>query len=386
MNVPPLPPLVLWAAYGGFLICGVVAGMAGPLVPFLRVDLNLSYAEAGLLFSAQSVGSFAVLLAGGWLVHAFGKRRILFAGSLAFAVGMGVTAAAGGFWTLLAGNVLIGAGMSLLDIGISTLVIDANREGKGQALNLLHFFFGAGAVIGPLVALGLEHAANGWRWAFGLTGVLPLLLAVIVPFLRTPPSPEVPARKKFAVYRRPFLWLGALALCVYCGVEWGVGAWFPSYWKAIPGAGSLDPAWATSLFWLTFAIGRFVVSSWADRWGWKRFLSVSIAATLVVCVLWVLFPQPQAALVWVLLFGFIIAGQYPTFVALISHRFPEASGQLTSVLSIFASLGTFLWPPAVGAWADARGIEALPWAQLALTVLLVFAAALAFIAERRTRD
>jgi FHS family glucose/mannose:H+ symporter-like MFS transporter len=139
------------------------------------------------------------------------------------------------------------------------------------------------------------------------------------------------------------------------------------------------------LFWLTFAVGRFVVGPWADRWGFVRFLSLSIAATLAVCVLWVAFPQPITALIWVLVFGFVIAGQYPTFVALVSQRFPEASGQVTSFLSIFASLGSFVWPPAVGALADAQGIAVLPWAQLAMTVLFVGAAAAAFVAERRTR-
>jgi len=374
---------VLGSMYGSFLLMGVVMGMTGPLVPFLRADLHLSYAQAGLLFSAQSVGSFAVLILGGWLVHLVGKKRLMFAGALAFALGMAATALAVDFWWVLAGNVLIGTGMSLLDIGISTLCIDAHREGKGKALNLLHFFFGAGAVLGPLFALALGHLEGGWRWAFGLAALGPLAVALVIPFLTLPPSPESSVAQKFAVYRQPFLWWGALALFVYCGVEWGVGAWFPSYWKAIPGTGGLDPAWATSAFWLTFAIGRFVVGGWADAWGFQKFLTWSIAATLAVTVLWLIFPQPQAAFVWVLLFGFVIAGQYPTFVALISHRYPEASGQVTSLLSVFASLGTFVWPPAVGAWADARGIEALPWAQLVMAFLLAVSAGFAFRVGRK---
>lgn len=374
---------VLVTMYGSFLLMGVVMGMTGPLVPFLRADLHLSYAQAGLLFSAQSVGSFAILILGGWLVHWIGKKRLLFAGALAFAFGMAATGAAADFWWVLAGNVLIGTGMSLLDIGISTLCIDANREGKGKALNLLHFYFGAGAVLGPLFALALGHLDGGWRWAFGLAALGPLAVATLVPFVAMPASPPATVAQKFAVYRQPFLWWGALALFLYCGVEWGVGAWFPSYWKAIPGASALDPAWATSAFWLTFAIGRFVVGGWADSWGFQRFLTRSIAATVVVTVLWLLFPHPLAALVWVVIFGFVIAGQYPTFVALVSHRYPESSGQVTSFLSVFASLGTFVWPPAVGAWADARGIEALPWAQLAMALAMAVVAAVAFASGKK---
>ena len=376
---------VLTAMYGNFLLMGVVMGMTGPLVPFLRADLHLTYAEAGLLFSGQSLGSFLVLILGGWLVHVLGKRPLLMTGSVSLALGLLATAAAPDFWWVLAGNVLLGAGMSFLDIGISTLCIDAAREGKGKALNLLHFYFGAGAVLGPLIALALGHREGGWRWAFGLVGLAPLAGAVLVSFLQMPATPEVAAREKFAVYGRPFLWLGALALFAYCGVEWGLGAWFPSYWKAVPGASPLDPAWATSLFWLTFAVGRFVQGAWADRWGFERFIGLGIGATLAVVVLWLFFPQPPLALVWVLLIGFLIAGQYPTFVAMVSHRFPQASGQVTSFLSVFASLGTFVWPPSVGAWADAKGIEALPWAQLAMGLLFAVLAALAFVSGRGSR-
>jgi MFS family permease len=373
---------VLGSMYVSFLLMGIVGGLSGMVIPFLRQDFHLNHGEAGLLFSAQSTGSLVILVLGGWLVHVLGKRRLLFIGSAAFAAGMGASALAPDFSWVLAGNVLLGAGMSFLDIGISTLCIDANREGKGKALNLLHFYFGAGAVLGPLLALALGPLSGGWRWAFALVGLGPLVVACLVPFLKMPESPPATAHQKFAVYRRPFLWLGAAVLFVYCGVEWGIGAWFPSYWKEIPAAAGMDPAWATSAFWLTFAIGRLVVGSWADKWGFQRFLTATMAAAVVLVVLWILFPQPQAAFVWVLLFGFVIAGQYPTFVALISHRYPESSGQVTSLLSVFASLGTLLWPPAIGVWADAKGIEALPWAQLALALVMAALAAATFVVGR----
>lgn len=381
---PTLTPGVVAVMYISFFLIGVVGGMTGPLVPFLRGDLHLSYSQAGLLFSAQSVGSLVVLVLGGWLIAHVAPRVLLATGALAFALGLAGTGLAANFWWVLIGNVLIGAGMSFLDIVISTLCVNANREGKGRALNLLHFFFGAGAVAGPLVALALGSLPGGWRWAFGLVALGPLVVGLVSPWLATPPRPERPDGKRTSVYRQPFLWWGALALLVYCGVEWGVGAWFPSYWRMIPGAQGIDPAWATSAFWLTFALGRFVVGPWADQWGFQRFLVRSIGATLVVVALWVAFPQPGPSLVWILLFGFLIAGQYPTFVAMISHRFPGSAGQVTSLLSVFASLGTFFWPPAVGAWADARGIEALPWAQLAITVLLAVVAGVAFKAAQRS--
>jgi len=371
--------------YGSFFLIGVTMGMTGPLLPFLRHDLHLSYGEAGLLFSAQSLGSFGVLFLGGWLTHRIGKRPLLTTGVLLFFGGMLLTALAPNMTFVLLGNLILGIAMSLFDIGVSTLCLEAPWEGKGQALNRLHFYFGAGAVAGPLVALALSPFEGGWRWAFAVVGVAPLILLPLLKKVALPPSPAAPGVQRSAVYRKGLLWWGAVALFVYCGVEWGLGAWFPSYWKNLPQAAGLDPAWATSLFWLTFAVGRFVVGRWADAWGFVRFLVIALTLTVLLTGLWIVFPRPEISLVWVLLLGFVLAGQYPTFVALISQKFPHSSGQVTSFLSIFASLGTFFWPPAVGAWADAQGIAALPWAQMVMALLLVGGAVVTFRAVRRFR-
>ena len=369
--------------YGSFLFIGIVAAMVGPLVPLLRDDLQISYAIAGLVFSAQSIGSLCVLVGGGWLIHKLGTRRVVGIGLALFAAALLATSLAATYLVVLVANLFIGMGMAMLDIGISTVCIDANPSGKGKALNLLHFFFGAGAVLGPLLTLALKQLDGGWRWAFGLCAIGPLVIGLAMLRIRFPPPAPATAKERFAVYRKPLLWLGGLALFMYCAVEWGIGAWFPSYWKEIPGTGGLDPALATSLFWLTFAIGRAIQGGKADRWGFPRFLTLGTTLTILDLLLWIIFPAPAAALTWILCFGFLIAGMYPTMVALVSQRFPASSGQLAPVLSVFAAVSSLLWPPLVGAIADRWGMVALPWIQLGLTVLMAITIAVMFLADRR---
>lgn len=388
MNQPKLSPLVYWIQYTGFLFAGIIGGIIGPLIPSIKADLNLNYTTGGLVFSAQAVGSVAVLLAGGFLLHFMGKRLLIALGGLACFAGLVLGALAGNYFELLAGNALIGVGVAFFDMGISTLCLDANPEGKGKALNLLHFFFGAGAVIGPLVALGLGGLPSSWRIAFAALAVVPLVPVVFLLFTKLPPSPPATIGERFAVYKSPLLWFGALTLCIYCGVEWGVGVWFPSFWlealASVPALGWLGSgALATSLFWLTFSIGRFLVGTWADKWGFRTFLLRALLATLALCGIWVFLPHPLASLVIVLVLGFLIAGLYPTFVALISQPFPASNGQIAPFLSIFASVGSFLWPPLIGVYADAQGIRILPWAELILTALMLAVALATFHFARK---
>jgi len=168
MSAFSLSPALLVAAYGGFLIIGVAAAMVGPLVPFVRADLNLGYAQAGLLFSAQSIGALAVLFAGGWLVHAMGKRRILFLVAVAFAVGMILTAFAPEFWTLMAANVLIGVGMALLNIVVLRQVSRARTDAvaalRADLGNLTSATFNTLQLVETVKATGAEPSAFQ-RWA-----------------------------------------------------------------------------------------------------------------------------------------------------------------------------------------------------------------------------
>lgn len=162
-----------------------------------------------------------------------------------------------------------------------------------------------------------------------------------------------------------------------------MGGWFPSYWKVTELASLIPPAVVTSLFWFTFAVGRFTTQFLADRWGLRRLLAIAMAATLAVVVLWFLFPAPAIAFVLVINLGFIIAGLYPTFVALAAHKFPASSGQVSGFLSVFGLAGSAVFPFAVGLWADRSGIGALTAAEVILTVAMIVCGLFAFAADKR---
>ena len=57
-----------------------------PLLPFIRADFNLGYAEAGLVVSAFSLAYGVGQLPAGWLADRIGARTLLFIGIFGVAV------------------------------------------------------------------------------------------------------------------------------------------------------------------------------------------------------------------------------------------------------------------------------------------------------------
>jgi len=373
----------LFLQYFSFTWLGIVASVLGPLLPAVRTSLKLTYSQAGFIFACQNLGGLAILFISGFLVQRFGKQVVLRLGFLL--LGLGLFLAAVGLWyaLILLAYALIGSGFSLLDVGISTICLELNIRQRGKALNRLHFFFGLGAISGPLLAFFFSNFTSGWRWALGLTAVGPSFLLLYLLPQRLPPSPKQSFTKSLGIYRKPLLWSAALTLCFYCGLEWGIGSWFASWWKENANSVFLDPSLLTSLFWLSFTVGRFLTSLSVEGLGLSRFLLSSFFLSSILLLLWQVFPEPLSTLIIILSLAIVIAGQYPTIVALGSQPFRKSSGQVTSFLSLFAVIGSAIWPSLIGVWADEAGLKALILAELILCLVLSSSGIITILLSRK---
>jgi len=376
--------------YIPFIAMGIVMSLLGPLVPPMRRDIGLDYTMVGLVFGAQYAGTLISLPASPALLRIFGTRAMLIAGTFIFSSGIAVMACATGLSGLIAGNVVAGIGVSFLDITVSTLCMDTSSGKKGRRLGYLHGTFGLGATLGPFLAIPLSVTPGAWRVALWVSAAIPLLIFFVLPGLRLPskdPSAtkteNTLANTKRAT-RQPFIWLVGVCLFVYVGVEWTVGAWFPSFWKE-GGASWLDPSAATALFWLSFTVGRFTQGRFADKIGFHRWLTLTIFVAGLCSLAWCFLPGPASSVIIVFVFGFAIASMYPTFVAMASKRHPEQSGLLAMLMSIFGSCGSMLLPPLMGSIADRFSMGVLPYLQCGLVCVLAVVACASFQAERRTR-
>ena len=350
--------------FGAFLGLGIAMSFLGPALPELRHQTGSTVGEMGIVFSAQSLGGLIGSIVAGRVFRRFGGRHLISLALGAFAVAIIVIPGARELAVIVAAGAVIGFGAGSVDVGGNTVVSGlVAPERLVSSINALHMSFAVGAVIAPLV-VGISLAATDSLWpacvafAAGTGGVAGALW-----FGDRAGSARQAADDHAQRGAAPENWrLASVALffVLYVGLEIGFAGWIATYSDEL----GLGSGWATGLtvaFWAGFLLGRIAMVWRGDRIATGRVLGWSVGvATLLAVGVAAAGSHPIPLLVLSVLFGAVIAPQFPTMLAHL-HRVVPLSGVVTAWCIGGAALGGLLLPPLIGALLDSVGTDALPW-------------------------
>jgi len=345
------PRSTLAVCIAALFALGLLNGALGPLVPRLSARISVPVEEVGAMFMALFLGALLFQLAGGWLNERLGLRLMVVAGTaLLAAATLGLTLGLT-LPTVLACALLAGAGQGTLDASTNVLVPAVFRERSVSAVNLLHFAFGAGAVLSPKMislssstwgnpmptlwlaaALGAVAALATWRWALD-------------PNVARPPTSAAGT----AIYRQPVLWLLSLVLFLGVGVEIGVGGWTTVYAGRTTALAEGTVANLVSGYWLALMAGRLLGAALGVRLTSRRLAMLAIGGTCLGSVMLIL---GSGTVGWTvagtLVVGLGVGPIFPTVVVLGTEAFPAAPSRAVSVIIAASSVGGMLLPTLQG--------------------------------------
>ncbi|HIG74677.1 MAG TPA: MFS transporter, partial [Bacteroidetes bacterium] len=192
----------LIVALGGFLM-GFDASVISGVVGFIETEFSLTKAQLGFSVASLTLTSTLAMMVAGPLADRFGRRPILFAAAVLYAISAIGSAFAPSFLALVIARMIggLGVGASLI-IAPMYIAEIAPPEMRGQMVS----FNQLNIVIGITVAfftnylilqlagspaswaLSLGFAANEWRWMLGLE-TLPAILYFVGLFF-VPNSPR----------------------------------------------------------------------------------------------------------------------------------------------------------------------------------------------------
>jgi EmrB/QacA subfamily drug resistance transporter len=185
--LPPLGHLGLLVALGGSLVVVLDFSIVNVALPALSVAMGVSTTTAEWVITAYALTFGGLLVLGGRASDFFGRRQMLLAGLVLFAVASAAGGVAVNFPLLAVSRAVQGVAAAL--VAPAALSILTTSYPEGPARNRVLGFFGmtasAGFVVG-LVAGGILVDTVGWRGVFFVN--VPVCLALVIVGSKTLPA------------------------------------------------------------------------------------------------------------------------------------------------------------------------------------------------------
>ena len=381
---------VLAVAYWIYVVNGVLNSELGPSLPGMVQSFHIDLATAGTIFTTQFIGYLLGALGSGIVADRWGYQRVMILAAVLTALGTAGTAWAGTWLTAIALTGAAGVGFGVTDSLCNAVVAAQVPSEGGVALNLLHTFFGVGALLGPLLVGLFLATAAGWHAMFLVTGVLALSCVGCIMVAHIPPPPHLaasggahaapragqatpdPVGRGAWVARHLWLLIGLLFLFV--GMEQVIGGWSTTYLNRALGAHLDVAARSVALYWAAVTLGRLVASLLAVRLSNERLLGGSVIVALAALVALATAGTIGPALLALAVVGLGFAPIYPTIMALAARAYPRRFATLAGLITAAGGLGGAIFPWLGGIVGQTWGLHATIWlgAGIALTLLILF--------------
>src|SRR5262245_15030002 len=353
--------------------------LVNAVLPLHLVALGGSKTQVGLLFSVATVVSmFLRPLVGGWNDR-FGFRAVVLPGAavlLATVFALLFVRAPATIVILMLG---LGLGNGLISTSAGVLASRATApEHRGEALSIYYVATASSLAIGPPLGFALYGAA-GMSVSALVAAALVGAVAAIAWSLRDRAALPVPgARLGFALFSRRALAVAVTMILTNLGHS-SVYAFLPLYAMA---GGMGNVGWFYTLYSAWLIVCRVLFRRASDRLGRPRVVGASIALIGLAYAVLAVPPSAGTLAVAALLLGSGSALLYPTLVALLVDRTPEAErGLAIGMLSGSWDVGVVIGSLIIGVTVE-RASFAAGFAVAAVASLLGLAT---FVAAERRR-
>ena len=381
--------------YVAFAALGLIGASLGPTLSGLAEHTQTRLNEISFLFAVRSLGFLLGSFFGGRLYDRASGHPVMAVVLVIITMMMALTPLISQLWLLAAALLILGAARGALDVGGNTLLIWVHRHRVGPFMNGLHFFFGLGAFLSPIIIAQTVLISGDITWAYWVLALL--MLPVIVWLLRLP-SPTPPAvskggtvgradhrstarlsgsaelteaSPKSEAHERLLVVLVALFFFLYTGAEASFGGWIFTYAVALGLSSETAAAYLTSAFWGALTLARLLTIPVAARLRPRSILLGGLMGCLVSVGIILLWSDALAA-VWLgtLGMGLSMASIFPTTLSL-AERHATITGRASGWFCAGASAGSMSLPWLIGQFFETIGPHVMMFAILVDLIVAV---------------
>ena len=344
-----ISPLVLTAAYyAASILMGLATAIEGPSLPTLARHTSSPLDRISLIFVVESFGYLLGSLTGGRAYDRLPGHRVMTVMLAMILCAAVVFPLAPALWILLVAGLIMGLGKGSLDVGCNTLLQWEHGDRVGPFMNGLHFSFGVGSFLAPILLAQVLSLTHEIYWAFWIMAMLCVPLAVWLWVLPAPAASRHAANHDDAPV--PFLPVAliVLAFFLYVGAEIGFGNWIYTYSITLRLADTITAAYLTSAFWGLFTLGRLLGVWISTRARSRMILFFDFAGSLLSLAL-IRLASGSVLMLWVgsIGLGLSTASVFPTMIMLAGEKL-RVTGTVTGWFLVGAGAGGMLLPWLIG--------------------------------------
>ncbi len=346
-----------------FIALGLGSGSLGPTLPALAAQTHAELREISNLFIARSFGTMVGSLLIGRLYDRGIGHPLLAASLLGLAVAMALLPSATLVWLLLLLSMGLGLASASVNVGGNALIVQEYGHRVRPFMSTLHFAFGLGGLLAPMLVAQVVHYANSLQITYWSLALLTLPVAVIT-FLAPGPKPaEHKHLDPAAPLPRLTIALFAFFFFLEVGAEASVMGWYFSY-AAERGMSAQTAAYMNSAFWAAFTVGRLVTIWLTTRFNVVSLVVAHLCLTLLIVLALIVF-SPSAFVLWLgaIGFGLAVAPVFPNIFGF-AQRVLGLSGKVTGFFLVGSSAGSMFWPWLIGQYFNTHGPQVMSWVVL----------------------
>ena len=347
-----------------------------PILPLIKADLALSYAQTGLLFAVPTLLMAVFGLPGGMLADSLGLTLIL--------AGTALRAATSGFLALTIWTAVLGAGMGIANPGLTRMVKNRFSDMPGTATGIFTSGFITGATAASWLTIPYLLSWTGsWRGTFIVWSGFALLALLAWQILAKEDKTSGGGRPDLSgIWRDKTVWkLNIIFLSMNLSF-YAIASWIPTYYQEL-GKSLEYGALILTTFLITGLPSSLVVPYLTDRISGKKWGLIISCLTFLPTIFVLMFFPLAAPFALAAVMGITSTGIFAlSFVLPLYYVDASKVGSVAGMNLLVGYGGSFIGPFTLGLVHDLTGSFVAGW--LIVVAILAVLMAVAWSLPKKT--
>ncbi|KNF07360.1 fucose permease [Gottschalkia purinilytica] len=348
-----IPAILAWIS---MIFMGFTDNMKGLFIPSFKSEFNINNGQVGYVIILSTIGYILFQYIGGILIQKLEHKKVYLISILMCIISFISIYFSKTYIVLLIFMFFFNGGIGLISMSANTMLPAIFTNHQAIIMNITHFCYGVGAIIGQRFIGTMMEKGVVWRQFYLMSGVAfaILLAGVVVSKFPDISFEEKKEKLKFEnVITNRLTILYIISIGFYVGSEVAISTWLVNLVTETYGFTISKGSLYLSIFFFLFTIGRLLGGFIVDKLGNFKSILASLTVSFILLMIGILGKRELTILISVS--GLFFSIVFPTFVATINNVFKTNTSYILGTILMLASTINMIFNFLIGQLNDLIG-------------------------------